>query len=175
MAGVIPFNAGKHPRAAGGKFGATGAAQAAAAGRPTGAWAAGPVRQGSGKRGAPDPRVTAMQRALNAAGVGDEHGRPLLTDGIDGAHTTAAVKRFQKANHLPVTGTVDAKTMLAILTAKPKQRTAPKKATARQLMTHRPGRHASSKKKPPTKATPVASTSPGHTGAVGGKEGPALY
>jgi peptidoglycan hydrolase-like protein with peptidoglycan-binding domain len=148
MTALIPFNAGKHPRAAGGRFGATGAAQAAAAGRPTGAWASGPVRQGVGKRGAPDPRVKAMQSALNRLGITDEHGRPLLLDGIDGAHTTAAVKKFQAAHHLPATGVVDAKTMLAILTAKPAPK--PAKKTARHLMSH------SSRSKAPARAKPHA-------------------
>jgi peptidoglycan hydrolase-like protein with peptidoglycan-binding domain len=173
MMATPAFNAGKHPRAAGGRFGATGAAQAAAAGHPTGAWSAGPVRRGTGKRGAVDPRVKAMQQALNAAGIGDERGHPLLTDGIDGAHTTAAVKKFQAANHLPQTGVVDAKTMVAILTAKPKPK--PAKKTVRQMMTHRSSRPT---RKTPTRRTPakvVASTSPEHTGTVGGKEGPALY
>lgn len=141
------FNAGKHPRAAGGKFGATGAAQAAAAGHPTGAWAAGPVQRGSGKRGAADPRVKAMQQALNSAGFRDEHGRPLLTDGIDGAHTAAAVKAFQKANGLPQSGVVDGKTMVAILTAKPKPSRPAR--TARQLMSHRSSRPKSAARAKP--------------------------
>lgn len=167
---AIPFNAGKHPRSAGGRFGATGAAQAAAAGHPTGAWATGPVRRGVGRKGAADPRVTAMQRQLNALGYGDERGRPLLVDGIDGNHTTASVKAFQRANGLPVTGEVDAKTMVAILTAKPKPK--PAKTTARQRMSRRaPTRHTASS--PARKApAPVAVT---RTGSVGGKEPPALY
>lgn len=139
MAAVIPFNAGKHPRAAGGKFGATGAAQAAAAGRPTGAWAAGPVKRGTGHgAGKSDPRVKAEQLALNRAGITDERGRPLLVDGDQGAHTTAAVKKFQTAHGMAPTGIVDAKTMLAILTAKPAPRSAPRpaKKTARSMMSH---------------------------------------
>lgn len=178
MSTVIPFNAGKHPRAAGGKFGATGAAQAAAAGHPTGAWAAGPVRQGTGKRGAADPRVSAMQQALNSAGFGDERGHPLLKDGIDGAHTTAAVKRFQSANGLPATGVVDAKTMVAILTAKPKPASAPKKRSARKAMTHHSTSHRSAAKHPAAAAKKPAAAAPttaAHTGTVGGKEPPAFY
>ena len=155
MASAIPFNAGKHPRAAGGKFGATGAAKAAAAGHPTGAWAAGPVRSGTGRKGAPDPRVSAMQRALNAAGYGDEHGRPLLTDGIDGARTTAAVKKFQTANHLPATGVVDAKTMVAILTAKPKPKVPARKHTARHLLSRPASKKATSHTKPKAAPAPV--------------------
>lgn len=144
-----PFNAGKHPRAAGGRFQATGAAQAAASGRPSGPWTAGPVRKGTGRRGAPDPRVQALQRQLNALGITDEHGRPLLVDGIDGNHTTAAVKKWQKAHGLAPTGEIDAKTMVAILTDKP----APKPGRARDKM-RKP------RNPPATKSTPSRSTTP---------------
>jgi peptidoglycan hydrolase-like protein with peptidoglycan-binding domain len=149
---AIPFNAGKHRRGAGGKFAATGAAQAAAAGRPTGPWAAGPVRMGSGRNGAPDERVKAMQRQFNSLGITDEHGRPLLEDGINGSHTTAAVKKWQAANGLPATGVVDAKTMVAILADKPQ----PKK-TARSVMSKssRPARRHTSRSSP-KKAKPAA-------------------
>lgn len=125
---TAPFNAGKHPRAAGGLFAATAASQSA---HPTGAWAAGPIRKGTGRKGLRDPRVVAMQRQFNALGITDEHGRPLLVDGIDGAHTTAAVKKFQAANKLPQTGVVDAKTMVAILTAQPAPKPAAKPAAKR--------------------------------------------
>lgn len=141
-----PFNASRHPRAAGGRFQATGAAQQAAAGRPTGPWAAGPVQKVSGRHATRDERVVAMQRQLNALGVTDEHGRPLLVDGIDGNHTTAAVKKWQAAHGLPATGEVDAKTMVAILTDTPK----PKK-TARSMMSskssHSSRRHSSGSNK----------------------------
>jgi peptidoglycan hydrolase-like protein with peptidoglycan-binding domain len=116
---TAPFAAAKHPRAAGGLFAATAAAQTS---RPTGEWAAGPIRRGTGRKGMPDARVIALQKKLNALGITDERGRPLLEDGIDGDHTTAAVKKYQKAHGLPETGVVDAKLMVAILTAKPAPR-----------------------------------------------------
>lgn len=132
-----PFNAGKHPRAAGGRFQATGAAQEAAAGRPTGPWAAGPIRKVRGRNAIRDERVVAMQRQLNALGVTDEHGRPLLVDGIPGNHTTAAVRKWQAAHGLPQTGEVDAKTMVAILTDKPQPKR-PAKRSARSVMSPKP-------------------------------------
>src|SRR4051812_37493270 len=121
------FNS-KHSRGAGGLFAAT----AAANGKPTGAWAAGPIQSGSAHGKTADPRVKALQQALNRAGVTDERGRPLLIDGKPGAHTSAAIKKWQKAHGMKPTGTVDAKTMVALLTAKaaPKPPAAPKK-TAR--------------------------------------------
>jgi peptidoglycan hydrolase-like protein with peptidoglycan-binding domain len=147
-----PFQAGKHPRAAGGRFQATGAAQAAANGHPTGPWAGGPVRKGSGRNGAPDDRVKAMQRQFNSLGITDEHGRPLREDGINGSHTTAAVKKWQAANGLPATGVVDAKTMVAILADKPQ----PKK-TARSVMSSKPSRrpHRSTSSRPAKKTKPA--------------------
>lgn len=146
-----PFNAGKHPRATGGRFQATGAAQEAAAGRPTGPWAAGPIRKVTGRNATRDERVVAMQRQLNALGITDEHGRPLVADGIPGNHTTAAVKKWQAAHGLPQTGEVDAKTMVAMLTDKPKP-----KATARSRMstkrsTNRTGATSTKKKATPAK------------------------
>lgn len=172
---TVPFNAGKHPRAAGGRFGATSAAQSAADGHPTGAWAAGPIQSGAAhNKGAPDPRVKALQQALNGLGLGDERGHSLLVDGKPGAHTSAAIKRFQRANGMPATGVVDAKTMVAILTAKPTARPPAKKTSARQKMTRRKtttSHHTAPPKKAPA-AAPAAVT---RTGSVGGKEPPAFY
>lgn len=128
-----PFNAGKHPRAPGGLFAATAASQ----GHATGAWAAGPLKKSSGKKGQHDSRAAAAQKQLNALGVGDEHGRPLLEDGIDGAHTTAAIKRWQTSHGQAPTGELDAKAMVQLLTEKPKT-----KPAARERM--RP--HASQKR-----------------------------
>lgn len=145
---TVPFNAGKHPRSAGGRFGATSAAQSAAAGRPTGAWAAGPIQSGAAHNKTFDPRVKALQQALNGLGFGDERGRSLLVDGKPGAHTSAAIKRFQRANGMPPTGIVDAKTAVAILTAQPKPRAA--KKTARSVMSH----HSTAKKRTTTRAKP---------------------
>jgi peptidoglycan hydrolase-like protein with peptidoglycan-binding domain len=169
-----PFNAGKHPRAAGGKFGATNAAQAAAAGHPSGAWAAGPIQSGAAhNHSTPDDRVKALQQTLNGLGFGDERGHELLVDGKPGAHTKASIQRFQRANGMPPTGIVDAKTMVAILTAKPKPKAAPKKSARRIMSTH----HAAVKrptvaKKPSAPSAPAAIT---RTGSVGGKEPPAFY
>ncbi|GAA0738727.1 peptidoglycan-binding protein [Dactylosporangium roseum] len=148
---TAPWVESKHSRGPGGLF----AAQSAASGKPTGAWAAGPIRHGTGRRGAPDPRVKALQQKLNALGFTDERGRPLLVDGIDGNHTTAAVKAFQRANGMKPTGVVDAKTMVAILTGKP----APKPARARDRMrgrtsARRPAKQASMATKKPTSSPP---------------------
>lgn len=145
-----PFNAGKHPRAAGGRFQATGSAQAAAAGQPSGPWMAGPIRKVTGRGGTSDPRVVAMQRQLNALGITDEHGRPLLVDGIPGNHTTAAVKKWQAAHGLPQTGEVDAKTMVAMLTDKPKP-----KATARSRMSTKRSTNRTSTTSAKKKTTPA--------------------
>lgn len=151
---TAPFTAAKHPRAAGGLFAATAASQTT---QPTGAWAAGPIRRGTGRKGLPDQRVPALQKQLNALGFGDERGRPLLVDGIDGAHTTAAVKRFQKANGLPQTGVVDAKLMVAILTAKPKPtKPAPARARAKMAAHHTPRRRPPAGKKKTSAAAPPA-------------------
>lgn len=143
-----PFVATKHPRGAGGLFAATAASQTA---HPTGAWAAGPLRHGTGRKGQPDPRVTALQKKLNALGITDERGRPLLVDGIDGNHTTAAIKKFQAANGMPQSGVVDAKTMVAILSAKP----SPPSARAKMAAGRHPARQKPSTKKPAT-STPAA-------------------
>lgn len=148
---TTPFTAAKHPRGAGGLFAATAASQSA---HPTGAWAAGPIRHGTGRKGQSDPRVEALQKKLNALGITDERGRPLLVDGIDGNHTTAAVKKWQKANGLPVTGVVDAKTMVAILTAKPPPPRARTKMAAGRRPSHR--RTSTTPKKPAAPAVPYS-------------------
>lgn len=137
---VAPFAASKHPRGAGGLFAAT----AAANGKPTGAWAKGPVQSGSMHGGAPDARVKAIQQALNKLGITDERGRPLLVDSKPGAHTSAAIKKWQSAHGMKPTGTLDAKAVVALLSAK-----APaKKASSRPAAT--PTRKPSSRK-PATK------------------------
>lgn len=114
---TAPFDEGKHQRGAGGLF----AASAAAGGHASGAWVAGPVRKGSR-----DARVNAAQKKLNALGMTDERGRPLLVDGINGNHTTAAIKKWQQSIGLPATGELDAKSMVALLTAQPKPRASTK-------------------------------------------------
>lgn len=135
------FNS-KHSRGPGGLFAATSAAN----GKPTGAWAAGPVQSGAAHGKTTDPRVKALQQALNRLGVTDEHGRPLLVDGKPGAHTSAAIKKWQQANGMKATGTVDAKTMVKLLTAK-----APAKRAATRMARAKPARKA-----PARKATPYS-------------------
>ena len=153
MAIPAPFVAAQHPRGAGGLFSAT---SSAAAGRPTGAWAAGPMRYnaakhtgtGYGQRGG-DARVKALQTALNKLGLKDERGRPLAVDGRLGPHTTAAVRAAQKRLGLPVDGVVSAQVMLRILTAKP---AAPSRPTPRG--THRSAGHGHAAHPPASRAKP---------------------
>lgn len=49
----------------------------------------------------PDPAVSALQEALN------KHGAKLKVDGLMGGKTKAALKKYQKANGLKVTGMAD--------------------------------------------------------------------
>src|ERR1044072_4718963 len=138
------FNS-KHTRGPGGLFAAT----AAANGKPTGAWAAGPIQSGSAHGKTADPRVKALQQALNKLGITDEHGHPLLIDGKPGAHTSAAIKKWQQANGMKPTGVVDARTMVALLTAKP-----PAKKAAAAMKRARPSARKKSAPKRPPKPTP---------------------
>jgi peptidoglycan hydrolase-like protein with peptidoglycan-binding domain len=154
---AIPFTASKHPRGAGGLFAAT----AAANGKPTGAWAAGPVQSGAAHGGKTDPRVKALQQALNKLGITDERGRPLLVDGKPGAHTSAAIKKWQSAHGMKPTGTIDAKAMVALLSAKPAAKRAAAKMSRPKASAHRPAlrRPAGKKtasKKPLTSAQKTA-------------------
>jgi len=138
------FTESKHPRGAGGLF----AASAAVSGKPSGAWLSGPVRKGSGRKGARDPRVVAAQRQLNALGITDERGQPLLVDGIDGNHTTAAIKKWQRSRGLDPTGELDARSMVLLLS----QNAAPKpRPTARSRMRAKP-RSTAARKKPAVRA-----------------------
>jgi peptidoglycan hydrolase-like protein with peptidoglycan-binding domain len=141
---VVPFTASKHPRGAGGLFAAT----AAANGKPTGAWAAGPVQSGAAHGSKNDPRVKALQQKLNALGITDEHGKPLLVDGKPGNHTSAAIKKWQSAHGMKPTGTVDAKTMVALLSAK-----GPAK---KRSMASRPAARKSTSRTAPARKKPAA-------------------
>lgn len=166
-----PFVAAKHPRGAGGLFAAT----AAANGKPTGAWARGPVQSGAAHGKTSDPRVKALQSALNKLGITDERGRPLLVDGKPGAHTSAAIKKWQKAHGMQPTGSVDAKTMVALLSAKPAAKPAAKKRTStKPRTTKRPAARKPAAKTPAAKK-PAVKPAPPHTGSVGGKEGAGKY
>ena len=49
--------------------------------------------------------IKSVQEALN------KEGYKLTADGIQGKHTTRAIKEFQKKNHLKVTGKADAETL----------------------------------------------------------------
>ena len=49
--------------------------------------------------------IKSVQEALN------KDGYKLTADGIQGRHTTRAIKEFQKKNHLKVTGKADAETL----------------------------------------------------------------
>ncbi len=55
-------------------------------------------------KAAPDPAVSALQEALN------KNGAKLKVDGLMGGKTKAALKKYQKANGLKVTGMADAAT-----------------------------------------------------------------
>ncbi len=150
------FNS-KHSRGPGGLF----AAQSAAAGHPTGAWAAGPMsydpktRKGAG-HGIPggDPRVRALQQALNGLGFG---GRGLAVDGDLGPKTTASVKAAQRQLGLKPDGVVTAQLMVAILSMKPPAR----KTAAAKMAAGKSKPHGTAKrpaKAAPAKATPAKPT-----------------
>ena len=65
---------------------------------------------------APQPRVTAVQRALNDYGYG-----PVRATGVYGAETVAAIEKFERDRKLPVTGQISPRLMreLAALTGRP--------------------------------------------------------
>ena len=60
------------------------------------------------REGASGPDVTAVQQALAAQGL------PVSVDGTFGPNTNGAVSFFQFSHHLPVTGTVDLATAMAL-------------------------------------------------------------
>lgn len=65
---------------------------------------------------APQPRVTAVQRALNDYGYG-----PVKATGVYGAETVTAIEKFERDRKLPVTGQISPRLMreLAALTGRP--------------------------------------------------------
>lgn len=87
-----------------------------------------------------DPRVHALQRALNRLGLTDGHGHPLAVDGRLGPLTTQAIKAAQTKLGLKADGVVSASVMVAILGMKrpPAESRAKKpRRTARQMMSGR--------------------------------------
>lgn len=66
------------------------------------------------RKGDEGARVQAMQESLNRLGYRDENGRALHPDGHFGAHTKAAVERFQEANHLHKDGVAGNDTLTAL-------------------------------------------------------------
>lgn len=84
---------------------------AADAGRP-GVFAPAAVTNGGwiAARGDRSGLVAAVQEALGAAGLAPQGG----ADGIFGRYTESAVRQFQTARDLPVTGTVDPSTAVAL-------------------------------------------------------------
>ena len=113
-----------------------------------------------------DARVRLLQAALNAAGFGDATGHRLAVDGKLGPLTTAAIKTAQRKLGVKPDGVVTPK-LLAQIMGLPKgkllpARSAPKKKTARQVMsTKKPAvkpKAKTSAKKPTSK--PSAPSAP---------------
>jgi putative chitinase len=67
-----------------------------------------------------DARVRALQQRLNALGVGDAGGRPLVIDGKLGPKTTAAIKSWQRKNGMAPTGTINAAALRKLTGARSK-------------------------------------------------------
>ena len=59
-------------------------------------------------KAAPDPAVSALQEALN------KNGAKLKVDGLMGGKTKSALKKYQKANGLKVTGMADDSTKMKL-------------------------------------------------------------
>jgi peptidoglycan hydrolase-like protein with peptidoglycan-binding domain len=69
---------------------------------------------GAMRKGDEGTHVQAMQESLKRLGYRDEHGHELKPDGHFGAHTKAALERFQEANHLHKDGVAGNDTMAAL-------------------------------------------------------------
>lgn len=67
------------------------------------------------KRGSQGGQVQTIQALLNGFGFRDENNNKLNIDGIFGKHTESAVKSYQKARGLNISGEVDTATWLRIL------------------------------------------------------------
>lgn len=143
----IPWDSGKHPRAAagaagGGQFaagGSSGGASKSGAGAHKSTVKKGPQSlsydaksgrgAGYGRKGG-DPRVRKLQTSLNRLGLKDADGRALKLDGKLGPRTTASVKAAQRKLGLPADGKVTPQLLAKLtaaksLTKKPKATKAP--------------------------------------------------
>mgnify|MGYP001066593071 CR=1 FL=1 len=76
--------------------------------------------EGTLRHGDKSERVEALQRSLTHLGYHDEHGKAIKLDGDFGAHTKAAVERFQRAHGLQPDGVVGPATTEALRTATPR-------------------------------------------------------
>lgn len=81
---------------------------------------ASPVHQASLQHGDKGDAVRDLQTNLHRLGYQDERNRPIEPDGDFGAHTRAAVERFQRAHGLQPDGVVGPATKEALHTATPR-------------------------------------------------------
>lgn len=106
------------------------------------------------------PRVKKVQAKLNALGFTDKNGRKLDVDGMYGPLTTSAIRKFQAAHGIKVTGVVDQTTMRAVLAAKPTTGTV--KATKTAVKKSKGGAITPARTSTPAKST---ATMPAATGS----------
>ncbi|MCK2214283.1 peptidoglycan-binding protein [Actinomadura sp. ATCC 31491] len=165
-----------HPRGAagtavGGQFVAGSAASAASssgsakkepAKKPAEMGFDGKTGTGYGQKGG-DATVRRLQQALNAAGLKDAAGKPLVVDGKLGPKTTQAIKAAQKRLGMKPTGRVTADFVNKVKASKGAAAT-PAKST-RAL----PAKQQTTAKTTP-KTTPKATTKPGAVKGSTGKE-----
>ncbi|HVI55554.1 MAG TPA: XVIPCD domain-containing protein [Luteibacter sp.] len=96
------------------------AASTQAVPRHTVTHAAAPTHEAALRHGDEGAPVRDLQATLNRLGYKDEHNRAIQPDGDFGAHTKAAVERFQRAHGLPADGVVGPATREALHTATPR-------------------------------------------------------
>jgi len=82
--------------------------------QPPHASAHAPTSHAATRQGDRDDNVKAVQEQLNQLGYRDERGHSLKADGEFGAHTRAAVEKFQRAHGLEVDGVVGKQTLDAL-------------------------------------------------------------
>lgn len=106
-----------------------------------------------------DPRVKRAQQALNAWLAAHGGGTPLAEDGKLGPKTTAVIKKWQRANHMPANGVLTPDALATLVKSAPAPKAAPKK-TARSMMhrASRPAHHSTSHRKAKPKAKPAPIT-----------------